>query len=264
VSHCTAEEANLKEVAIALLGLLTAVVGAVAAVVGAKWFAPEVLHLDALFPTKEIQIIDDFVFAHFNFYVDHKSGSPIETYQDNPVFDKVTYVEQVRLRKTNASYKIKLTSSGLSPEILAIDPPIKNSNDTVKQDGTKVREADLATDLSQEFQFSGIVPSPKLIYVYRNGFQGEKSYGGKDIKYDTDRVTFVYDFSSLKWQDLFKETPEACMKRVADESTEEIDLKWKNGVAIIDAFKLNKGDKIRIYWSWAGDEKKVTCNDVLK
>ena len=121
----------MKEVWIAVIGGVFSVLTAIA---GSQTFAPGLLRLDIFFPTKEPEILDDFVFVNFRDYRERATEQPFEKYE-NPhtnkledVFDKATYVEHVWLRRTNAPYTIRLGSTGSAPEIRAIDPPIKEQH----------------------------------------------------------------------------------------------------------------------------------------
>lgn len=264
----------MKDVWIAVIGGLSSVI---VAICGAQWFTPDLLRLDIFFPTKEPVVLDDFVFVHLEAYKDGTSGNEIEIY-NNPytghqekIFDKATYVEHVWLRKTKAPYTISLRTSGAAPEIKAIAPPIKQPRFEQLPSGDRIMSADLALDQSQEFTFSGVTPNPKTVYVYRNGFQGRNSWGGKNVKYTTDRLTFVYDFSSLPdFDSLFQARPEACLHRSGDDTPTPVDVKWGKGIAIAEAFHLNKGDKLRIYWTWQSSEKNlvdaklITCDETLR
>ena len=260
-----------------LVAVITLVGGVLTAVLGASWFTPDILRLDVFFPTKEVQILDDFVFVHFESYSERSSGRPIETYE-NPytkleadVFDKATYVEHVWLRKTKGEYTIRLTTTGTAPEIRAISPPLKAPRYELTPSGSQIMTADMALDQSSEFNFSGITPNPKIVYIYRNGFQERNSFGGKNVAYATDRLTFVYDFSSLReLQTLFQVAPKACLKRSQEERPIPLDLKWDNGVAITEAFALKQADKVRIFWTWnrlivgSPSFPPVTCDDALR
>jgi hypothetical protein len=261
-------------IVVAILGLLG---GVFTTIVGANWFTPDLLRLDAFFPTKEVQVLDDFVFVHFEAYRERASGKSLETYR-NPynslqyaVFDKATYVEYVWLRKTKGNYTIRLSTSGTPPEIREISPPLKQSTIQETSSGNTIMTADLALDQSPEFKFSGVTPNPKVIYVYRNGFQERNSFGGKNVAYDTDRLTFVYDFSLLdNWQNLFEIRPEACLKRSQEDNPIPLLVTWRNGVAIVEAFTLKKGDRVRIFWTWnrlsQGEPQysPVSCEDALR
>lgn len=264
----------LKDILVAVIGLIG---GVLTTILGASWFTPDILRFDVFFPTKEVQILDDFVFVHFEFYRERSSGQPIETYENpytatkDDIFDKATYVEHVWLRKTKGEYTIRLTTTGTAPEIRAIYPPLKEPRYEHSQSGNRIMTADLALDQSPEFKFSGITPNPKIVYIYRNGFQERKSFGGKNVAYATDRLTFVYDFSSLKeWHTLFQVVPQACLKRAQEDRPTQLEIKWNNGIAITEAFGLNKADKVRIFWTWnrlnAGSPPfpPVTCDYALQ
>ena len=264
----------MKDILVAAIGGIATVT---AAIVGAAWFTPDLLRLDVFFPTKEVKILDDFIFANIEAYSEQLEGKPIEKYK-NPytssiedVFDRATYVEHIWLRKTNSSYTIRLTTSGAAPEVKAIDPELKNKRFEVSASGRKTMTADLAMDQSPEFKYTGNTPNPKTVYVYRNGFQGRNSWGGKNVEYDTDHLTFVYNFSSLpNYKNIFQVAPQACLKRAQGDDISELPIKWKDGVAIVESFSLNKGDKVRIFWTWnrlIKDGKSfedVTCNDAVK
>ena len=227
---------------------------------------------------KKPEIIEDFVFGHFQFYQDQRDGTAHEFYVDpyskqkENVFDKATYVESISFKKTRSPYKICLQSSGLIPEFITIDPSIKR-NGMQQQPERKDRKvcAEPALDQSPEYNYTGITPNPKIVYVYRNGFQGRNSSGGKNVKYKTDRLTFVYDFSSLKdWQKLIAYQPAACLKKAGEDFAQPIeDVKWNNGVAIVRVLNLDEGDKVRIYWTWkksndtVGLLGKLSCEDTL-
>jgi hypothetical protein len=119
------------------------------------------LRLDVFFPTKEVQILDDFVYVHFPFYEERDVGNAHENYRDpftgksEPVFDSATYVEYVWLRKTTGKYKIKLASSGLYPEVKGISPPVKLDKLEPNTSGRRVILYNLALDQSKEFHLSG-------------------------------------------------------------------------------------------------------------
>ncbi len=227
------------------------------------WFAPYLLRLDLFFPTKEVQILDDFVFVKFEEYQDSLTGTPFEKYRDPqtlivyPVFDKATYVEHVSLRRTRGEYKIVLGTTGIPPEIKSIAPAPDDLQPSKEKAGTRtISAADLEPEPSQPLTAFSITPDVKTIYVYRNGFQGQKqnSWGGKNVAYDTDRLTFVYDFSSIAgWQDLFRVDPDACLAhpRASHHGRPDV-FNWDSnrGVAIVEAYKLKKGDKVRIFWTW--------------
>jgi len=260
-------------ITVAIIGLVG---GVLTTILGASWFTPKLLRLDVFFPTHEVSILDDFVFVHFDGYEEPGSGPPLEDYLNpytqskDAIFDKATYVEYVWLRKTSANYTIDLTTSGTPPEIKAISPPLKTPTYQLTPSGAHTMVADLALEESAESTFSGITPNPKMVYVYRNGFQGRNSWGGKNVKYSTDRLTFVYDFSLLRdWLNLFQAIPQACRKNLQEDEPIPLDVKWGNGIAIIEAFNLKKGDKVRIFWTWnrfqPGAEKysPVKCNDTL-
>jgi hypothetical protein len=264
----------MKEIFVAIIALIG---GVLSAIIGASWFTPDLIRLDVLFPTKEVSVLDDFVFVHFEDYRERSNGNPVEIYQ-NPytltnekIFDKSKYVEYVWLRKTKGNYAIQLTTAGAAPEIKAISPPLKEPQYEQTKSGARVMTADLALDQSPEFKYSGTTPNPKTLYVYRNGYQGRNSSGGKNIRYATDRLTFVYDFSSLnQWPKLFQVEPKACLKRASEDRSAPLEMKWANGVAIVEAFSLLKGDKVRVFWTWNRlMERKtpyqpVTCEDALR
>lgn len=264
----------MKDIVVALIGLVG---GILTAILGASWFTPDLLRLDVFFPTEKVQILDDFVFVHFEAYRERGVGPSLESYR-NPytkkeglVFDKATYVEHVWLRKTKGNYTIQLTTSGTAPEIKAISPPLKEPHYETMANGDQIMTADLSLDQSPEFEYSGITPNPKIVYVYRNGYQERKSSGGKNVRYATDRLTFVYDFSSLSSPEkLFQTIPKACLKRQQEDLPTPLTLNWNNGVAIVEAFNLKKGDKVRAFWTWkrakssAPPYAPVTCDDALR
>ena len=264
----------MKEIVLALIGLTG---GVLTTILGAHWFTPDLLRLDVLFPTKEVQILDDFVFVHFEAYRERATGQPLEKYRnpytllEDAVFDKATYVEHVWLRKTKGDYTIQLTTSGTAPEIKTISPPLREPRYEQTATGNRIMTAELALDQSPEFKFSGITPNPKTVYVYRNGYQERNSSGGKNVRYATDRLTFVYDFSSLNlWETLFQVTPKACLKRSQEDRPTSLELKWANGVAIVEAFSLKKGDRVRAFWTWNRSTpgtppfSQVSCEDSLR
>jgi len=264
----------MKEIILALIGLLG---GVLTTVLGASWFTPDLLRSDVLFPTKEVEILDNFVFVHFETYQKRGTGKPIETYL-NPyskrredIFDKATYVEHVWLRKTKGDYTIQLTTSGTAPEIRAISPPLREPRYEQTASGNRMMTAELALDQSPEFKFSGITPNPKTVYVYRNAYQERHSSGGKNVRYATDRLTFVYDFSTLDgWEKLFHVAPKACLQRSQEDRPMPLETKWANGIAIVEAFSLKKGDKVRFFWTWnrltPGTQPfpPVSCEDALR
>lgn len=256
------------DIVVAIIGLV-GVLGS--AVLGATWFTPGLIRFDVFFPTKSVEILDDFVFVHFEGYREIGSGPPIEIYKSPyteeavEVFDKVRYVEHVWLRKTKGNYSIQLSSSGIVPEIKAIQPPLKNLRFETATSGSKVLSADLDLSQSPEARFSGNTPNPKTIYVYRNGYQGRKSWGGKNVKYPTGRLTFVYDFSTLPiWESLISKSPRACIKRVLESEPTDLSIRWENGVAIVEAYSLEPGDKVRVYWTWNRVSPDVDAFEPLK
>jgi len=238
-----------------------------------KWCAPKLLRLDLMFPTSDVRILDDFVFVHFQAYQNWLlGGEPVEIYEDPhtsnriAVHDKATYVEHVLVRQTHGKYLIKLTSSGIAPEIKAINPPIKVPDYKSTKDGKQIT-AEFAFDQSYEYRNKGVTPSPKTVYVYRNGFQGRKSFGGKNVSYATDKLTFVYDFSAVKdWEGKIAVQPRACLKRATEEIPDLLDVKWDKGVAIVEAFDLKIGDKVRVFWTWTDPQDQIrplTCAEAL-
>jgi hypothetical protein len=114
----------MKEITVAVIGGLFSIA---TSVVGAEWFVPGLVRLDIFFPTKNPEILDDFVFVHFQVYQEREGNAPIEQYtnpytnQTEGVFDKGTYVEHVWLRKTNSPYTLSLTTTGAAPEIITVN-----------------------------------------------------------------------------------------------------------------------------------------------
>jgi hypothetical protein len=257
--------------------LISAITAIVVAIVGAKWFTPDLIRLDVLFPSKSVEILDDFVVVHLENYREREGGAePIEMYKSpympepQPVYDRATYIEHVWLKKTDGSYKIRLTTSGTAPEIKAIDPGTRDEKLEKTPTGAQLMTAELALDQSQEFLISGITPNPKMVYVYRNGYQGRNSWGGKNVDYPTNRLTFVYNFSSLhQWRNLLAVAPQACLKKSGESEYETLRTHWQEdkGIAIVEAFKLKPGDIVRVYWTWKRANPKdspyetVTCMD---
>lgn len=261
-----------------LIILIPLFLGGTAPLFVANWFVPEFLRFDVFFPTKEVEILDDFVFVHFERYKDRESEQSIETYSDpcseqqsDTIFDKATYMEHMWTKKTVGKYTIHLATTGIAPEIKTISPPIKEPKCEKNKSGNKIITAELALDQIPESTNLGSTPNPKLIFVYRNWFQKRNSFGGKNVTYDTDHLTFVYNFSSLEnWKNLFQIAPQACLKRVQEEQYTNLPLIWANGVAITEARALRKADKVRIFWTWnrlisnATPFQPVTCDDALR
>lgn len=256
--------------------IVPGLVSIIVAILGAQWFSPEALRLDIWLPTKDVQVLDDFVFVHFEFYDERDSESPREAYQDalsskpTDVFDKVSYVEHVSIRKSKAKYKIRLASTEILPEIIAISPPLRDMHQEIGSNNARILTAELDLDQSINNYGDRFTPNPKMIYVFRNGFQNGNSSGGKNIVYDTDRLTFVYDFSTLGDMDkVIRTKPQVCIKRQDEELPNVLPIKWQGGVAVAEAQNLKKGDKVRIFWTWARvkpglpEYPGVTCEKAL-
>lgn len=257
--------------------ILSGSISVTAAIAGTNALAPGLLRLDIIFPTKEPEILDDFVYVHFIDYRDMKISAPLEKYRaqnsatEENVFDKATYVEHVWLRKTNAPYEIRLGSTGIPPQIQAIDPPIKAQKQETRENGVTIVSAQLDLNQSHEFIYKGVTPNPKTVYVYRNGFQGKNSFGGKNVFYPTERLTIVYDFSAIpNYQTILFKKPKGCILRKDDENYDEFDINYRDdkGIAILEAFNLKKGDKVRIFWTWRKSSPEneldnVKCSEIL-
>lgn len=238
----------------------------IVAIIGAQWFSPELFRLDLVFPSKEIKILDDFISVNFDFYEERGTGLPREYYLDEitdqnvGVFDRASYIEYVSIRRTTAKYEIRITSAELMPEIKAISPILKNTKKSLESANMRVKKAELDTDQESDNGQGSSNFNPKMIYVYRNGYQGTNSFGGKNIRYDTDRLTIVYNFSNLgDASKIFKVEPQACVKRSGETNETIIPVKWNKGVAIAELRKLKKDDIVRIYWTWA--KKKANSAD---
>lgn len=245
----------MKDFFLKLIAAITALAGAVSAVASTNWLEikSEVnKYVPGVFYTNEIRIVEDFIYVHINFYKDRKAESAIDIHRGSEVFDSATYVEQVSIHKTKAPYHIKLQSSGIEPEILSINPSVSNITRKTDEKSRIEIDADVSVDNSDEAAFSNRTPNPKMIYVYRNGFQDGNSYCGKNVIYASDRITLVIDFSAIDWSKLIYGTPKLCIKRKNSEFATDVDVdSWKNGVAVADVFGLLPGDKFRVYWSWA-------------
>jgi predicted acylesterase/phospholipase RssA len=241
-----------------------------------SWFAPYLVRFDFFFPTKNVQILDDFVFVEFEEYRDKSSNNmPLETYVDPstsmsyPIFDKATFVEHISLRRTKGDYKIKLKTVGIPPEIKSITPAREQSQIHENKAGTlTISTAELESEHSDQSKGFIFTPDVKAIYVYRNGFQERNSWGGKDVLYATDQLTLVYDFSSIAgWKTLFRVEPEAC--RVMGKHSIPLHVEWDEGVAIVEAADLKEGEKVRIFWTWnrlgsLPPYPNVKCEDTFK
>jgi predicted acylesterase/phospholipase RssA len=245
-----------------------------------NWVAPYLLRTDFVVPTKTVQVLDDFVFVKFDGYLDRSGAAePIEIYNDPEssnkyrVFDKATYVEHVSLRKTKEEYDIILSSGGMT-EIRSIfpEPSSLHASEGEPRTVLKFKPADLEPEeRNKSFAFR-VTPDVKAIYVYRNGFQGENSFGGKNVIYDTDRLTFVFDFSSIKgWRNLFRRDPGACRGDVKGLQQPKPEFNWdpNAGIATLVASNLKVGDRVRIFWTWnraANLEpfKVVSCAHALR
>lgn len=254
---------------------ISAVASVIVAIVGAQWFSPQLLRIDLIFPSKEIEILDDFVYVQFAFYVDRNTSRPVEKYRethtgkDVDIYDKVSYLEHASIRKSKAKYQIRLGSKDIFPEVVAISPPLRNLHNEIANDGSKLVTAELDVEQSDEKFGDGLTPNPKMLYVYRNGYQDGNTYGGKNVIYNTDKLTFVYDFTTLgDWKTKLESPPQVCLKRDAEDSPTPLPVKWENGVAVAEAKQLKKGDKVRIFWSWkrAAGAKAVeplSCRQVI-
>ncbi|KAA0070454.1 hypothetical protein [Tardiphaga sp. P9-11] len=249
--------------------ILIAILGVASAIFGAKWFNPDFDHFPYFWKNSDIIISSDLVYVHFDFFADQKKDQAVETTAKGvPVFDKVTYVENVDMHRTSATYTIRLSSSGIEPEIKAIAPKVRPTLKRAPgEDKTAIEytvEAELDLDQNKEYALTGVSPSPRMIYVFRNGFQGRNSLGGKDVKYPTDKLTLVYNFTSIRWSDYAETpTPSACLKRANENDPRPVDVEWQNGIAIVEAVKLKAGDKVRVYWTWRGQSPPVSCIDAL-
>ena len=248
--------------------ILIAILGVASAIFGAKWFNPDFDQFPYLWKNSNIIISSDFVYVHFDFFADRSKDQPIDTFKGVAVFDKATYVENVDMHRTSAIYTIRLSSSGIEPEIKAIEPEVRPTLKRAPgEDRTTVEytvEAELDLDQNKEYALTGVSPSPRMIYVFRNGFQGMNSVGGKDVKYPTDKLTLVYDFTSIRWSDYAETpTPSACLKHANENDPRPIDVKWQNGIATVEAVSLKAGDKVRVFWTWRGQSRPVTCIDAL-
>jgi len=249
--------------------ILIAILGVASAVFGAKWFNPDFDQFPYIWKNTDIRISSDFVYVHFDFFADQRKDQPVDSFNGVPVFDKATYVENVDMHRTSAAYAIRLTSSGIEPEIKAIEPQVRlktkrapgEDRNTIEY--TVESEADL--DQNKEYALTGVSPSsPRMIYVFRNGFQGGNSLGGKDVKYPTEKLTLVYDFSSIRWSEYAETpTPSACLKHAKEDDSRMVPLNWQNGIAIVEAIKLQPGDKVRVFWTWRGQSPAVSCSDAL-
>lgn len=255
----------MKEIIVGIIGLLT-VIG------GASWFKPDLINFDRLpvlrdvFISDAVKIRSDLVYVHVNYYKDSQKDKAFEKYDNIDVFDKAIYVEDINLNPTKGKYTINIASSGLKPEILSIYPSVTTTSSEFSVDGKIIHRAsaDLYLDQNEEYKYKGIVPNPKMIYIFRNGLQSMNSFGGKDVKYETDQLTFVYDFSSTDWKFLIDGQPQACRKNASEDSFHPIEgIGWSHGVAIIRAVDLKAGDRVRVFWNWAGAAEVVSCAKAL-
>lgn len=256
--------------------LISAIASVVVAILGAQWFSPELLRIDLIFPSKDIKILDDFVYVQFAFYVDKHASPPIEKYYDRQagkeidVYDKVSYMEHVSIKKSKAKYQIRLGSAEIFPQIVAISPPLRNLHYEVGSNGSKMVAAELDVSQADDNYGDAMTPNPKMLYVYRNGYQEGNTYGGKNVTYDTDKLTFVYDFTTLDdWEKKIEYPPQVCLKRKEEDAPTPLPVKWENGVAVAEARALKSGDKVRIYWAWrqahpSGAVKKpLSCEQTM-
>ncbi len=232
---------------------------------------PVALRLDMLFPTKQPELLEDMVAIHFAFYKDKDTSAPesLETYTDPDgvtykVSSKANYLEFITMRKTSGQYKVDLSTSGISPEIIALS----NDKMTTLYSGPTT----LGHGLGFEFDMSGdrnqATPSLKLMYIYRNGYSPGNTYFGKNVAYKTERFSAILDFSQIDdYKSLITGQPAACRRNAGTERLDVIqNLRWEKGVAFVDARELEKGDRVRVFWNWRNtpEDKKVDCASAMR
>ena len=254
-----------------VFGLLSAGAALLTAGIHANLITPQAFRLDVFFPTTEPEIIEDLVTVRMAFYRDpEKRADPVEQYTDDrdgqryDIYNKASYLEHVTLRNTNADYAVELTSSGLLPQIIPLLPI-----DRVSEHGDKTtngRGYTFVMHPKNRLELS-TTPSLKMMYIFRNGFSAGHSVFGKNVKYKTDRFSAILDFTQISnFEQLITDPPQACVKKVGQESLEILQPKWSSGVAFVDVPELERGDRVRVFWNWRDSprDKKLECGDTMQ
>lgn len=254
---------------------------------------PDSLRLDKFTVISEPEIMNDFIYGQFQYYIDEKSIQKNQTGKKdfteryiNPrdnkeytIFDKMIVIEHVNQRYANENYEIRANSTGADTEIIAISPPISIPEYKTSAKGNSKGYMSAKLDLS-------VVPKAlrddaakdiQIKRIYRNGYQGRNSYAGKDVQYKTDKLVLVYDFSNLflpdketvlvsREKNIFAFSPEACVEREG-KIQENINLDYKytpqTKMLSLTAYNLEKNDRVRVFWTWSSQPTKVECKEAM-
>ena len=243
----------------ALIGAIGTIFAAtVAGLVTTDWF-PELLG----YRTSEIHVKRTELYARILYFQDRaKGGIPFQkkrvgldgsqSQREVQLFDEALYIKSYYLRR----HKVEtMPLGGFSSGIIDVTPiiPSEAGFDTDAYDKSGGHTLPFTLDIKDKEYLL-------VAYHYYNGYQYNKKFnryesdGGIHIKFPTDEVIVIFDFSALNYSSLLESDPKLFIRKAKGEEPRQLPANYVKGVLVSSPILNPPVDAIiHADWEWSSE-----------